>query len=157
MGELRDAEPIRFDFDAAALLCTRLRANAELLRTQVTHRNGLADGARRDWCGAYEMKFGARMLVCATDAERLAHAMDTAVTQVEELERLARQEQDRRTAARAWKVEHDAWQREQDEQNALQDFGDWLGGGDDGPEPPDLTPAEEPGLPIVSPDLQVRE
>src|SRR5436189_3352971 len=112
-GPLRDAEPITFDFEAARPLATRLRATADLLRSQVGQRDGLAAGARREWRGVYAGKFDDRMSVCRTDAGRLAIALDDAARQVDELARLAREEQDRRTAARAWKVRHDAWEREQ--------------------------------------------
>jgi uncharacterized protein YukE len=156
MAELRDADPITFDAGAAQRLEAQLRATAGVLRSQIAHRNSLANAARKDWRGSYEVKFGARMTVCAADAERLAQAMDKAAGQVHELARLAKEEQDRRTKARAWKVEHDKWEREQ-ENKSLLDQGHDLLFGDGEPEPPPLTPTDPPTLPVAAPDLANRE
>ncbi|HEV7805725.1 MAG TPA: hypothetical protein VGO80_07905 [Solirubrobacteraceae bacterium] len=155
MPELTNAEPITFDFDAADGLAAQLRATASFLRAQAPHRNGLADAARTDWRGAYEVKFGERMQVCTRDAQRLADAMIRAADQVKELARLAREEQDRRTQAAEWKVEHDAWEREQADRNLGERIVDLFG--DDEPEPPTGTPADPPHFPITAPDLANRE
>lgn len=157
MAELRDAEPIRFDFGAADRLAAQCRATAVDLRSEVSHRNVLADGARKDWRGAYEVRFGERMKVFARDAERIAVAMEKAAGQVVELARLAREEQDRRTKAREWKRQHDEWQRKKDQQSIAEDIVDWATGNDDGPEPPNLTPARPPDLPVEAPSPGSRE
>ena len=47
MSELRDAEPIVFDFGAAERLIAQFRAAASQLRAQISQRNGLAGHARR--------------------------------------------------------------------------------------------------------------
>jgi uncharacterized protein YukE len=148
MTALRDAEPITFDFQAAADLAARFRASAECLRSQVGQRDRLADHARHDWRGVYAGKFDTRMQVCAGDANRLAAALDEAARQVDELARLAREEQARRAAAREWKVRHDAWQRKKDDENFLERGWDGLFG-DDEPKPPDLVPTQPPRLPIA--------
>ena len=155
MSELRDAEPIVFDFGAAERLIAQFRAAASELRAQISQRNGLAGHARAAWRGAYEVKFEDRMRVCARDAERLAAAMDTAANEVQELTRLAHDEQNRRTAARAWKVRHDAWQHDQDHRS-LWDKGVDTVFGDDEPKPPNLTPARPPTIPIAAPPPQAR-
>jgi hypothetical protein len=156
MDELHDAEPITFDEAAAERLATRLKASASDLRSQLPHRNRLADAARAQWRGAYEVKFGARMGVCARDFERIAAALDKAAGQVEELARLAGEEQARRTKAREWKARHDEWQREQDSRNLIEKGLDLLGG-DDEPKPPDLTPTDPPRLPVAAPAPGSRE
>jgi uncharacterized protein YukE len=159
MGELKDADPIRFDPDAADDLAAKFRATATLLRAQVSQRNTLAAAARTDWQGAYEVKFGARMHVCATDAGLLATALDTAATQVDDLATRAKHEQDRRTKARAWKVEHDAWKRRQEQKSTLDHIGDFFSGNSGEPEPdePNMTPADEPHLPVTAPAQKSRE
>src|SRR5436305_4754917 len=134
MTELRAAEPITFDFGAAADLAARLRASADCLRSQVGERSRIADHARHDWRGVYGGKFDARMQVCAGDADRLAAALDAAAQQVHELARLAREEQDRRAAARAWKAKHDEWQRHKDHESIFHKGVDALFG-DDEPKP----------------------
>lgn len=158
MGELKDADPITFDPDAAEDLAAKLRATATLLRAQVSQRDTLATAARTDWRGAYEVKFGARMEVCATDAGLLAEALDTAAGQVDDLAARAKHEQDRRTKARAWKVEHDAWKRRQEEKSTLDHIGDFFSGNSGEPEPdePDMTPADEPDLPVMAPPQESR-
>jgi uncharacterized protein YukE len=149
-GPLRDAEPITFDFGTAHSLAARFRATADLFRSQVSQREGLADGARREWRGVYAVKFDDRMSVCRNDAGRLATALDDAARQVDELARLAREEQDRRTAARAWKVKHDAWERDKADDNFLESA--WGGVfGDGEPKPPNLTPRMPPTIPLASP------
>ncbi len=150
MTELHDAEPITFDPAVAGRLAVQFRATASVLRAQIPHRHAIATTAREEWRGAYETKFEQRMNVCASDAERLAEAMDTAAAQVDELARLAQEEQDRRTAAREWKVRHDQWQHDQDNQGVLGSVGDFLTG-DDEPEPPDLTPTAPPNDLITAP------
>jgi hypothetical protein len=71
------------------------------------------------------------------DARNLAAACRTCATMLEELADRARQEQERREIARAWKTKHDAWEREQAHRNVAEKLGDLLGG-DDEPKPPDL-------------------
>jgi uncharacterized protein YukE len=156
MGELKDAEPITFDAGAADDLAAKFTATATLLRTQVAQRRSLATAARTDWKGSYEVKFGARMDVCETDAGKLADALDVAAKEVKELARLAKEEQDRRTKARAWKHEHDAWQRQHDAKSGLEQGVDSLFHLDDAPKPPPLDPHPEPQIPIAAPQQQSR-
>jgi uncharacterized protein YukE len=156
MTELTNAEPIVFDAGAADDLAARFRATARTLRSQVSQRNSYADEARVDWEGVYEVKFGARMRVMATDSERLAEALDEAAGHVDEIKRLAEEEQERRRVAREWKVEHDAWQREQDDRSLL-DKGLDLLGGDGEPKPPNLVPTDPPRIPLPPPPPTPRD
>jgi uncharacterized protein YukE len=158
VGELRDAEPIKFDAGAAEDLAAKFTATANLLRSQVSQRNALASVARMDWKGSYEVKFGERMAVCAEDAGLLAGALDRAAKQVGDLTARAENEQDRRTKAREWKVDHDAWRRRQEDKSALDHIGDFLSGSSGEPEPPEpnLTPDNEPNLPVAAPPPKSR-
>ena len=150
MTELRDAAPITFDFDAAAQVARQFTETASFLRSQVPHRNALASRARVQWRGTFEVQFGERMNTCGVDAHRLADAMDLAASQVEELARLAREEQERRTAAREWKEAHDAWEREQANDNVFENLGDVAFGSGE-PAPPNLEPTPPPTIPIEAP------
>jgi uncharacterized protein YukE len=155
MAELRDAEPIVFNFGAAEGLIAQFRATADGLRSQISRRNGLAGHARAEWRGAYAGKFDARMRVCSRDAERLAAAMEAAAAQVQELSRLAREEQDRRAMARDWKQRHDKWQHYQDHRGLFDQGVDFVFGNDE-PKPPNLTPTRPPTIPIAAPTPQGR-
>jgi uncharacterized protein YukE len=143
--KLHNAEPIVFDQAAATSLAKEFRTTAALLREQVPHRQQLAKTASKDWQGAYEVKFGARMKIYAADAERLAAAMDTAAAQVDELARLAGEEQARRATARDWKKRHDHWEHHR----SIMSYSPLSH--DHGPKPPNLKPAEPPKLPIHAP------
>jgi hypothetical protein len=62
------------------------------------------------------------MDTCTNDASRLSAAMEKAAHQVDELARLAREEQERREKAREWK-------RERDNEGFLDQVGDFFGSG----------------------------
>jgi uncharacterized protein YukE len=100
-------QDVPFNWAAASRLVAELRATAGTLGAQIGARNGYANGALEDWRGRYSREFRGRMQTCAHDASRLSSAMLKAAQEVEELARLAREEQDRRVAARAWKHHHD--------------------------------------------------
>jgi len=137
-------EDVPFDWDGAQRLATELRATAGTLDGQVPDRNSYASDALVDWRGAFAQQFGTRMQTCTTDAGRLANAMQLAANQVDELARLARDEQDRREAAREWK-------RQQDNEGFLENVGDSIFGEDDLPPiPPPVQPptwTAQPHLP----------
>ena len=127
-------EDVPFDWDGATRLAAELRATATTLGTQTPERNSYADDALRDWRGEFSQQFGGRMDVCTGDAGRLADAMRLAADQVDELARLAREEQDRREAAREWKREHD-------NKGFLDKASDFVFGDDDKPPiPPPVQP-----------------
>ena len=134
-------EDVVFAWTAAATLSAEMRATAAELEAQIPRRNSLAGDAKRDWRGVYSGKFDERMAICTGDAGRLATAMRDAADKLDELAVLAREEQDRRVMARAWKAEHDAWQREQDDRGLFEKFTDGVG----------ITDIDEPVCPVGPP------
>jgi uncharacterized protein YukE len=141
MTDLRGIhEPVPFDWDAADALVAQLTARAVLLRAQGEKRNPFAAKARTDWRGVYAGKFGERMKVCLSDAERLATAMDKAADQVKELAKLAREEQERRDVAKQYELDLKAWQERRDRRGVLETGVDgvteFFGASDDKPQPP---------------------
>jgi uncharacterized protein YukE len=127
-------EDVPFDWDGATRLAAELRATATTLGNQVPERDSYAQEALRDWRGRFSGEFGGRMEICTGDATRLADAMRLAASEVDELARLAREEQDRREAARAWKREHD-------NKSFLDKASDFVFGDDDKPPiPPPVQP-----------------
>jgi len=141
-------EPVKFDWDAGAKLAAELRSLAKLLDEQIPARNTLATNARKDWKGASEEQFGGRMKICTGDAGRFARAMEECAAQVDELGRLAHEEQHRRDLAKEWKRKHDEWQRKRDERDGWTKAMDFVGEGinlsDSGePKPPDPPKSEK--------------
>ena len=139
-------EDVRFAWGAATTLSADLRATANGLVAQIPRRNTLADTAKDEWRGVYAGKFTGRMSICASDAHRVADAMREAANALDELAVLAREEQDRRELARAWKVEHDAWQRREDDKGMFESFTDGVG----------ITDYDEPVCPVGPPKTEPR-
>ncbi len=108
MGELGGMADIKFDWAGAERLSAELRSTAALLEDQVPRRNSIAQSAKSEWRGAFSEQFLDRMKVCTTDAGRLADSMRQAATALDDLARLARDEQDRRDKAQAWEAENDS-------------------------------------------------
>jgi hypothetical protein len=85
------------------------------------------------------------MTTCAGDARRLAQAMREAADHVEELARLAREEQTRREQARAWEYHHE-------HKSVLENIEDFFTGDHD--KPPVTDPITPPryvsSVPVVS-------
>lgn len=135
MVDLRGiSEDVPFDWAAADRLAARLRASADECEGQIPRRTAVANVAATEWRGVYARQFDGRMRICTDDARRLAAALRQAANQVDELSRLAREEQDRREKAREW-------QRQQQEEGLLDKVGDFLFGEDDLPPVPDpVTP-----------------
>lgn len=135
-------EPVEFDWEAATRLAAALRGTATLLEAQIPSRNAFAQSAREDWRGTSAEKFDGRMSVCVGDARRFAKALADTALKVDELARLAREEQHRRDLAKEWKRKHDEWQRRRDERDGWEKLGDFvtedIGWADsDEPLPPD--------------------
>jgi hypothetical protein len=131
-------EDVRFAWDAAARLKQSFLRAARELEDQIPRRDGYAEHALRQWRGRYADEFESEhMAVTARDAHRIAEECRRCAAMLEELAQQAREEQQRRELARAWKVRHDAWEREQAHRDILDKLGDLLGG-DDEPAPPDL-------------------
>jgi len=135
MVDLRGiAEDVPFAWAAASALAMELRSAASACEGQISRRTTLANHAAAEWRGRYARQFADRMRLCTGDAQRLAAALREAANQVDELARLAREEQDRRERARQW-------QREQENEDFLDQVGDFLFGEDDLPPVPDpVTP-----------------
>ena len=135
MVDLRGiAEDVQFDWLAAARLAGELRGAADECENQIGRRTAIANHAAGQWRGVYALQFADRMRICVADAHRLAAALREAADQVDELSRLAQQEQDRRETARQW-------QRKQDDESVLDKIGDFFFGEDDLPPIPDpVTP-----------------
>jgi hypothetical protein len=149
MGELGPIhEDVRFDWAKAADLADELRSSATVLEYQVGERNRVHVPAREEWLGRYADQFDGRVTTCTGDAGRLAEAMREAARQLDEMARLAREEQNRREQAREW-------ERNNDDGGFLDGVGDFLFGEDDLPPPP--PPIEPPSIPIACPTVGVRE
>ena len=135
MVDLRGiAEDVPFAWSAATRLAAELRSSAYALEGQIPRRGAIAGQAATEWRGLYARQFAERMRICTGDAQRLATALRQAADQVDELAKLAREEQARREKARQW-------QQEQDDEGVLEKVGDFLFGEDDLPPIPDpITP-----------------
>ena len=117
----RISEDVPFDADAATRLAAQLRSSADECEGVIPRRTSVATLATEEWRGVYARQFATRMGLCVTDAQRLATAMRQAAIQVDELARLAREDQDRREKAREW-------QRRQEDEGVLDKIGDFLFG-----------------------------
>lgn len=151
-------EDVVFAWSAATTLSAEMRSMASELDAQIPRRNGLAQEAQRDWRGVYGGKFDDRMKICTGDAARLATSLRDAADKLDELAVLAREEQDRRELARAWKVEHDTWQRRQGDRGLFEKFTDGVGITDiDEPVCPVGPPRSEPHHTIAAPVASGRD
>lgn len=153
-------EPVPFNWEAAEALVAQLNARASLLRAQRSRREALANTARTDWRGVYEVKFGARMKICVTDGGRLADAMELAAKQVQELAQLAREEQQRRDVAKQYERDLKAWQERRDSRNpwdvGVDGVTEFFGAENGKPRPPD-GPKSTPVLTAQAPAPAGRE
>ena len=130
-------EDVPFAWDAASKLKQAFLSTADELEEQIPRRSSYGQHAKHDWRGTYAKEFDGHMRVTTGDAGRIAAELRNCAQMLGELAQLAREEQDRREIARAWKVKHDAWEADQANDNLLDDVGDFLGG-DDEPKPPDM-------------------
>jgi hypothetical protein len=129
-------EDVPFAWDAASKLKHAFLRTADELEEQIPRRSSYGQHAKHDWHGRYAKEFDGHMSVTTGDAGRIAAELRNCAQMLGELAQLAREEQDRREIARAWKVKHDAWQADQADDNLLDDIGDMLGD-DDEPKPPE--------------------
>jgi uncharacterized protein YukE len=148
MGELGAyREDVRFGWAEATALAAELRAAAGELDGQIGERHAIKSPAREEWRGKYAQEFDGRVEVCTGDAGRLAEALREAADGLDELARLAREEQDRREYAREWEANNS-------DGGFLDAAGDFLFGEDDLPPPP--PPVEPPRIPIAEPSVGTR-
>lgn len=138
-------ENVQFNWCGAAVLAAELRATATLLDWQVGERRRIAGGARAKWEGAYGGQFDGRVVTCTGDATRFATSMRDAADMLDELARLAREEQDRRVAARAWVAKQNSGGGFLGLGHVTDAIGDWVSGDDMPPPPP---PVEPPTIPV---------
>ncbi|GAA2710700.1 MULTISPECIES: WXG100-like domain-containing protein [Actinoplanes] len=149
MVDLRGiSEDVPYDREAADRLAGQLRAAADACDGQIPRRTTIASHAAQEWRGVYARQFGTRMDICTGDARRLATAMRQAAQQVDELSRLAAEEQSRREKARAW-------QQQQEDEGVLDKIGDFFFGEDDLPPIPD--PVTPPRFTSPAPATAARE
>jgi hypothetical protein len=141
MGDLGAIhEDVRFDWGKASELAAELRTTAGVLEGQVGERNRIKEPAREHWEGRYANEFDGRVSTCTSDASRFAGSMREAARQLDEMARLAREEQDRREQAREW-------ERNNDDGGFLDSVGDFVFGEDDLPPPP--PPVEPPSIQLT--------
>lgn len=139
-------EDVKFNWAAADDLVAELRATASVLADQVGTRRRIAGKAREQWRGSYSQQFDGRLDICTGDAQRFVTKMREAANDLEELAKLARQEQQRRLKAREWV-------RQQENKSRFEKTMDWgqsvLGFGED--VPPDVAPPiqEKSSIPIL--------
>lgn len=119
MGELEGIdEDVPFDWGGAKALVAKFRSTANRLEEQVPRREADARAAREEWRGLYANQFDAHMKICMSDAKAIAAAMRDAALKLEELARLAREEQNRRVKAREWEEDQknkSTWEKFTDE------------------------------------------
>jgi uncharacterized protein YukE len=143
MSDLHDIAPLQFNWTAADALVAELRSTANELDTQIGARKQIGAGARKQWEGSYAHQFDERMSTCTSDAQRFITSMRQAANDLEELARLAHQEQHRREQARKWIAQ-------QQDKGLVEEFCDgvksFFGGGDD--VPPPSPPVDPPKIAI---------
>lgn len=157
MGDLGAIhEDVRFDWAKASELAGQFRVTASVLESQVGERNGTRGVAREHWRGRFAEEFDGRMNTCVRDAAQIAVSMQEAARQLEEMARLAREEQARRERAREWEASQDSgggilgWAADR-----VDDVHDIFAGEDDLPPPP--PPVDPPIIGIEAPVATARE
>jgi uncharacterized protein YukE len=150
MVDLELMKDLDFPWALAKQLSAEFRRAAGEIDGQIPRRNSMATHAKEDWRGTYARKFDGHMEICTGDAAKLAAALEKAAATLDELAQLAREEQERRDIAQAWKVEHDAWEREQSNDGLLENAWDGIAG-DDEPKPPDLPVKTPPTRTLPNP------
>jgi len=129
-------EDVDFAWGEASSLRQELLRGAMELEQQAKQRSILAADAKEDWRGRYVSVFERQHMRCTIDdGFSIASALRDCAEMLHELAQLAREENKRRALARAWKAEHDEWERTHD--GGPLGLGD-LFTGDDEPKMPDL-------------------
>ncbi len=94
-------EPVPFNQAAADSLVGELLATARVLGRDISDREQFSRRARQSWEGPHAQQFDGRNRICAGDARRFETALRAAVQAIEQLARLATEEERRRAAVRA--------------------------------------------------------
>lgn len=154
LGPIEEDVPFAWG-EASSLKHSFIRAAREL-RQQSKRITKYGDDALEEWRGRYAKEFeGEHMAITTGDADKIADECERCAEMLSQLANLAREEDDRRKVARAWKAEHDKW--EEDQKN--RGFGGWLEDtitGDDEPKPPDLPEIKPQPLVAKSPPVEGR-
>lgn len=137
-------EDVQFNWAAAKELAKELRSTADALDNQIGERKRIGTGSRKHWEGSYAHQFDERLNTCSGDAHRFVASMRQAANDLDNLAKLAQEEQQRRELAREWvkQQEDQNWF----ERNISDPVGDFLFG-DDVPLPP--PPVDPPKIPII--------
>lgn len=105
-------EDVEFAWGEASALKHELKRSAAELERQAGSRRTHADRAKEDWHGRYVSVFERSHMSCTIeDALAIAAELKKCAAMLEELSQLAREENKRRQLARAWKAEHEEWER----------------------------------------------
>lgn len=126
---------VKFNWTAADDLVAELRSTAKVLEDQIGHRKRLGVDARKQWKGFYGNQFDGRLNICTGDAQRFVGKLRAAANDLEELAKLARQEQKRRVNAREWVRKQ---QNKSGVEKVWDGFTSAIGFGED--VPPDIAP-----------------
>ncbi|MGH3566616.1 MAG: hypothetical protein ACRDRH_11415 [Pseudonocardia sp.] len=139
MPDLRGIqEDVKFNWNAAAALVAEFRSTANMLSQQIGVRKQIGAGARKQWEGSYAGQFDGRTNICTGDAHRFVVSMRKAADDLEELARLARQEQQRRVVAREWVAQQE--RKNWFERNVVDPVKEIFGEADLPPPPPRVEP-----------------
>ena len=133
---------VDFDHAKAGELAAELRSTATVLEDQVYERTTIKATPRETWRGTYGDEFDGRVSTCTGDAGRLVTSMREAARQLDDMSRLAAEEQSRREAAREWVANND-------DSGFLEGAKDFVFGEDDVPPPP--PPVDPPTIGIEAP------
>jgi len=127
-------EDVKFAWGEASTLRQELLRAAMELEQQAKARSILAADAKEDWHGRYVSVFERQHMRCTIDdGFAIASALRNCAEMLHELAQLAREE-NKRALARAWKDEHDEWERTHD--SGFLGLGDL--NGNEEPKMPDL-------------------
>lgn len=147
-------ENVPFAWGPAGSLSAQLRRSARQLDNRVPRLESAAQHAKVDFRGAYARKFDRHMNKCTSDAAKISAALEEAAEMLDQLSKMASEEQERRKVAREWKKKHDEWERNRDG-GPLQILKDL--DGTEEPKPPDLQEITPHPLVADAPDSGNRE
>jgi hypothetical protein len=140
-------EDVQFNWTKASDLASELRSTANVLEYQVGERDRIKATPLEHWRGVYGEQFEGRVGTCTADAAKFVTSMRDAATRLDEMARLAREEQERREAAREWVANND-------DGGFWDGLGDLVFGEDDQPPPP--PPVDPPTIGIEAPAHDAR-
>ncbi|WP_152364027.1 DUF6531 domain-containing protein [Microlunatus speluncae] len=126
-------EKVPFDHDVADALIAAFDAAATDIDGQTAVRATSVSTGTVDFKGHFSELFSGNASVAAADATELISRLREVATGARTLKTEATKEQQRRDKARTWK-------QEQDDRNVFEEFGDWIGGGEDPPVGPPADP-----------------